>query len=67
MKFWKEHVGLRIGFILVFFILGLSLVIGGWKMTGELLGLVLMMIGLVFLLAAIMIYNKPFEDAKGRR
>ncbi|MCI8521810.1 MAG: hypothetical protein HFI62_01230 [Lachnospiraceae bacterium] len=67
MKFWKEHVGLRIGFILVFFILGLGLVIGGWKMTGELLGLVLMMIGLVFLLAAIMIYNKPFEDAKGRR
>ncbi len=55
MKFWKEHVGLRIGFILVFFILGLGLVI------------VLMMIGLVFLLAAIMIYNKPFEDAKGRR
>ncbi len=67
MKFWKEHVGLRIGFILVFFILGLGLVIGGWKMTGEFLGLVLMMIGLVFLLAAIMIYNKPFEDAKGRR
>jgi uncharacterized membrane protein YhaH (DUF805 family) len=67
MKFWKEHVGLRIGFILVFFIIGLGLVIGGWKMTGELLGLVLMMIGLVFLLAAIMIYNKPFEDAKGRR
>ena len=67
MKFWKEHVGLRIGFILVFFIIGLGLVIGGWKMTGELLGLVLMMIGLVFLLAAIMIYNKPFGDAKGRR
>ena len=60
MKFWKEHVGLRIGFILVFFILGLGLVIGGWKMTGEFLGLVLMMIGLVFLLAAIMIYNNPF-------
>ena len=67
MNFRKEHVGLRIGFILVFFIIGLGLVIGGWKMTGELLRLVLMMIGLVFLLAAIMIYNKPFEDAKGRR
>lgn len=36
-------------------------------MTGDLMGLFLMIIGLVFLLAAIMIYNKPFEDPKSRR
>lgn len=66
MKFWKENVGLRIWLITVFFAAGLSLVIGGWKMTGDMMGLVLMIIGLVFLLAAIMIYNKPFEDPKSR-
>ncbi len=66
MKFWKEHVGLRIWSILVFFVVGLGLVIGGWMMTGKLLGLGLMIAGLVLLLAAILIYNKPFEDSKRR-
>lgn len=66
MNFWKENVGLRIWLITVLFAAGLSLVIGGWKMTGDMMGLILMIIGLVFLLTAIMIYNKPFEDPKGR-
>ncbi|MCI8418639.1 MAG: hypothetical protein HFI33_14285 [Lachnospiraceae bacterium] len=66
MKFWKEHVALRIWFMVVFFVAGLGLVIGGWKMTGKLLGLGLMVLGLILLLAAIMIYNKPFEDSKRR-
>ncbi len=66
MKFWKENVGLRIWLITVLFAAGLGLVIGGWKMTGDMMGLILMIIGLVFLLTAIMIYNKPFEDPKGR-
>ena len=34
----------------------------GWKMTGQLGGLGLMILGVVLLLAALMIYNKPFED-----
>ena len=67
MKFWKEHVGLRVWFITLFFAVGMCLVIGGWKMTGDLMGLFLMVIGLVFLLSAIMIYNKPYEDPKSRR
>ena len=46
MKFWKEHVGLRVWFIALFFAVGMCLVIGGWKMTGDLMGLFLMVIGL---------------------
>lgn len=64
MKFWKEHAGLRLIIITVFFVVGLCLIIGGWKLTGKLSGLGLMLLGLVLLLAALMIYNKPFEDTK---
>ena len=61
-KFWKEHVALRLTLIALLFILGLALVIPGWKMTGELAGLGIMVVGVVVLLAAIFIYNAPFED-----
>lgn len=66
MNFWKEHASLRLAIIAAFFIIGLILVIAGWKMTGKLAGLGIMLVGLVLLLAAIMIYNKPFEDTKKR-
>ena len=65
MKFWKEHGGLRIALIAGFFLAGLALVIGGWRQTGKLGGLGLMLLGVVLLLAALMIYNKPFEGDKG--
>ena len=42
------------------------LLIVGWKMTGQLAGLGLMIVGLILLLSALMIYNKPFEDTKKR-
>ena len=61
-KFWKEHVALRLTLIALLFILGLALVIAGWKMTGELKGLGIMVGGVVVLLSAIFIYNAPFED-----
>lgn len=64
MNFWKEHVSLRIAIIAGFFVIGLILVTVGWKMTGKLSGLLIMLAGLVLLLAALMIYNKPFEDPK---
>ncbi|MDE6949389.1 MAG: hypothetical protein K2P64_00470 [Lachnospiraceae bacterium] len=64
MNFWKEHVGLRISIIGAFFVIGLILVTAGWKMTGKLSGLLIMLVGLVLLLAALMIYNKPFGDPK---
>lgn len=64
MRFWKEHGNLRFIIIIVFFVTGLAMVIGGWKLTGKVPGLALMIFGLALLLAALMIYNKPFEDPK---
>ena len=43
MKFWREHAGLRLVIMIVFFAAGLGLVIGGWTMTGEAAGLLLML------------------------
>ena len=64
MKFWKEHERLRALIIALFFVVGLVMIISGWKMTGKLAGLGIMLVGLVLLLAAILVYNKPFEDPK---
>lgn len=61
MEFWKEHVKTRVVLIALFFIVGLILVFAGWKMTGKLAGLGLMIIGVILLLAALLIYHKPFE------
>ncbi len=61
MNYWKEHASLRTALIALFFVIGMVLVVGGWKMTGKMTGLVLMLIGLVLLLAALMIYNKGFD------
>ena len=60
MNFWKEHVVLRLVLIAAFFVGGLVLVIGGWKMTGEMAGLIRMVIGVLSLLVALYIYNKPY-------
>ncbi len=66
MKFWKEHTSLRVTLIALFFFAGLALVIYGWTLTGQLSGLGLMVVGVILLLAALMIYNKPFEtDRRG--
>lgn len=67
MRFFKEHRALRMIFILLFFLAGMGLVIFGWSMTGKLGGLALMLLGLGLLLAALLIYNKPFEEPKERR
>ena len=64
MAFWKEHSALRIVLIAVLFVLAITLVIVGWTMTGELAGLGIMILGVALLLAALAIYNKPFEDGK---
>ncbi len=61
MNDWKEHAGLRMTLIALFFIIGMVLVVVGWKMTGKMTGLVLMLVGLVLLLAALLIYNKGFD------
>lgn len=64
MNFWKEHTGLRICLIALLFAVGLALVIGGWTMTGQMTGLVIMLVGVALLVLALAIYNKPFQDKK---
>lgn len=64
MEFWKEHAAFRMTLIALFFVAGLALVIFGWKMTGQLVGLGIMILGVIFLLTALFVYNKPYEPPK---
>ena len=61
MNFWKEHTTLRGILIVLFFVLGMVLTIAGWKMTGKLEGLGLMLVGIVLLLTALFVYNAPYR------
>ena len=61
MNFWKEHATLRGVLILLFFVVGFALTIVGWKMTGKLEGLGLMLVGIVLLLTALFVYNAPYS------
>ena len=61
MNFWKNHATLRAVLILVFFVVGMALTISGWKMTGELAGLGIMLVGIVLLLTALFVYNAPYR------
>lgn len=67
MEFWKEHMTLRAVLIAAFFVLGLALVIAGWKMTGQLTGLGIMIVGVIFLLTALFLYNKPYQTPRGKK
>ena len=60
MNFWKNHTTLRFTLIALFFVLGLVLTVVGWKMTGKLEGLGLMLVGIIFLLTALFVYNAPY-------
>lgn len=61
MEFWKEHVKLRMVLIAILFVAGVAATIAGWRLTGQLLGLGIMIVGVCLLLVALWIYNKPFE------
>ena len=61
MNFWKEHATLRGMLILLFFVLGMVLTVVGWKMTGQLKGLIIMLVGIVSLLTALFVYNAPYS------
>ena len=61
MNFWKNHLGLRATLIVLFFLVGMTLTLVGWKMTGKLLGLGLMLLGIVLLLVALFVYNAPYK------
>ena len=62
MQFWKEHPALRIVLMGVLFVLAMALVVAGWKMTGELAGLGIMVAGVALLLVVLALYNRPFQD-----
>ena len=61
MNFWKNHATLRGVLIALFFVLGMILTIVGWKMTGQLVGLGIMLVGIVLLLTALFVYNAPYS------
>ena len=60
--FWKTHPALRILLMIVLFVLSIALVVAGWKMTGQLAGLGIMLVGVVLLLAVLAIYNATYQD-----
>ena len=62
MNFWKNHVTLRAVLIIAFFVVGMVLTVVGWKMTGKLEGLGLMLVGIVFLLVALFVYNAAYKN-----
>ena len=58
MNFWKKHMALRTVLMILLFVAGLTLVFVGWGMTGKLLGLGLMMVGIIFMLTTVLLYNQ---------
>ena len=61
MNFWKNHTVLRIVLIALFAVVGIVLTVVGWKMTGQLLGLGIMLVGVVCLLTAMFVYNALYK------
>ena len=61
MNFWKNHLGLRATLIILFLVVGMTLTLVGWKMTGKLEGLGLMLVGIILLLVALFVYNAPYK------
>ena len=62
MNFWKNHATLRGVLITLFFVIGMVLTVAGWKMTGKLEGLGMMIVGIIFLLTALFVYNAPYKN-----
>ena len=60
--FWKNNPALRIVLMIVLFVLSIALVVAGWKMTGQLAGLGIMLVGVALLLAVVAIYNATYQD-----
>ena len=60
--FWKTHPALRIVLMIVLFVLSIALVVAGWKMTGQLAGIGIMLVGVALLLAVLAIYNATYQD-----
>ena len=59
--YWKNHPALRMILMLALFVLALVLVVFGWKMTGQLAGLGIMLVGVALLLAVLALYNAAYD------
>ena len=59
--FWKTHPALRIMLMIVLFVLSIALVVAGWKMTGQLAGLGIMLVGVALLLTVLALYNAAYD------
>ncbi len=66
MEFWKNHPALRIVLMAVLFAAAMALVIAGWKMTGELAGLGIMVVGVFLLLVVLVISTGECHQASPR-
>ena len=67
MEFFKENPHIRMIVISVSFVISIFLVITGWQMTGQMAGLIKMIVGVAFLLVALKAYNITFEDPKKKK
>ena len=67
MAFWKEHAKLRMLLIALSFVAGVVLSVMGWRMTGALKGLGLMIVGVLLLVVALNIYNLPFKTPRTKK
>ena len=66
MKLLKEHNWIRTALVLAFFVAGMVLTVVGWKMTGELKGLGIMIVGVILLLTALLVYNSQYKTRSKR-
>lgn len=66
-QFFKNNEVLRMVLIAVLVVLSFVMLISGWKMTGQLAGLGIMIVGVFVLVLALMIYNAPFTDPKNKK
>ena len=58
---FKNKEKLRVLLVALFFVIGLVLTVVGWKMTGKLEGLGIMIVGIIFLLTALFVYNAAYK------
>ena len=59
---FKADSKLRIILIILSSLFGLALIYFGWSFTGEMLGLIIMLAGVLLLLIALLVYNYPYKN-----
>ncbi|MCI8538590.1 MAG: hypothetical protein HFF18_08045 [Oscillospiraceae bacterium] len=67
MNYWENHLKLRSLLMLVTFAAGIGLLVFGWTLTGQMGGLLLMLLGVAFLLATLNLYNQRFQEPKNKK